>query len=312
LLGKALPLRWAASVSVAVGVVVLVLAIALAQSVGGLAGKQIEVDVKPRAVDADRLGVWIAHAEGQVTQIDPDSNAPIGRTIEIPLESSVELFHVAAGLGAVWVMDTDGWIHRIDPESREVSDKVTRVGGEEGEITVALGRLWVNSYSSGTVVEIDPRTYEQRVMDVRAETATDLTYGHGWIWVSCDSAAPVDRQPSGISTVDDKVWVSNYARDTLTQIDIPTGRVDATLDAAAGPADIVNGSGSTSTPIPLRVSRVCKAVGCGWAGIEGTQLDPYSPICLPRISFMTSERGTGGHGGSSESIDAPQMSLFED
>ena len=38
--------------------------------------------------------------------------------------------------------------------------------------------------------------------------------------------------------------------------------------------------------------------------------NPYSPISLPRISFMSSEHGTGGHAGSSEGMDAPQMSLF--
>jgi hypothetical protein len=39
---------------------------------------------------------------------------------------------------------------------------------------------------------------------------------------------------------------------------------------------------------------------------------PYSPIPLPMISFMSPERGTRGHDGSSEGTDFPQMSLFED
>jgi len=39
---------------------------------------------------------------------------------------------------------------------------------------------------------------------------------------------------------------------------------------------------------------------------------PYNPICLPRISFMSGEHGTGGHAGSSEGKDSPQMGLFED
>jgi hypothetical protein len=40
--------------------------------------------------------------------------------------------------------------------------------------------------------------------------------------------------------------------------------------------------------------------------------DPYNPISLPRISFMSSEGGTGGHAGSSEGEDSRQISLFED
>jgi hypothetical protein len=38
---------------------------------------------------------------------------------------------------------------------------------------------------------------------------------------------------------------------------------------------------------------------------------PYSPICLPRISFMSPEGGTGGHAGSREDTNPLQMKLFE-
>ncbi len=37
----------------------------------------------------------------------------------------------------------------------------------------------------------------------------------------------------------------------------------------------------------------------------------YNPINLPRISFMSPERGRGGHAGSPEGKDSPQMSLFD-
>jgi hypothetical protein len=43
-----------------------------------------------------------------------------------------------------------------------------------------------------------------------------------------------------------------------------------------------------------------------------TPANSYSPICLPRISFMSSEHGTGGHAGSFADKDSPQMSLFEE
>jgi hypothetical protein len=39
--------------------------------------------------------------------------------------------------------------------------------------------------------------------------------------------------------------------------------------------------------------------------------NPYNPSCLPRISFMSPERGTGGQARSSEGKDSPQMTLFE-
>lgn len=41
-------------------------------------------------------------------------------------------------------------------------------------------------------------------------------------------------------------------------------------------------------------------------------LAAYSPICRPMISFMSPEHGTGGHAGSFEGKDSPQMSLFKE
>jgi hypothetical protein len=38
---------------------------------------------------------------------------------------------------------------------------------------------------------------------------------------------------------------------------------------------------------------------------------PYNPIPLPRISFMSPERGTGDHAGSSEDTNPLQLRLFE-
>jgi hypothetical protein len=71
------------------------------------------------------------------------------------------------------------------------------------------------------------------------------------------------------------------------------------------------------------VSGLCP---CGSAGIrsaarqsrdfphasgEKAAIEPYNPISLPRISFMTSEHGTGGQAGSSKGTDSQQISLFE-
>lgn len=39
-------------------------------------------------------------------------------------------------------------------------------------------------------------------------------------------------------------------------------------------------------------------------------LNAYNPISFPRISFMSGEHGTGGHAGSPEGKDSPQMSLL--
>jgi hypothetical protein len=45
---------------------------------------------------------------------------------------------------------------------------------------------------------------------------------------------------------------------------------------------------------------------------ESDDRETYSPISLPRISFMSDEPGTGGHARSSADTDSPQMSLFGD
>jgi len=43
---------------------------------------------------------------------------------------------------------------------------------------------------------------------------------------------------------------------------------------------------------------------------DNAATDAYSPISLPRISFMIGERGTAGHAGSSGGKESLQMSLF--
>jgi len=45
---------------------------------------------------------------------------------------------------------------------------------------------------------------------------------------------------------------------------------------------------------------------------ENAATEGYNPISLPRISFKIAEPGTGGHAGSPEDKDSPQMSLFEE
>jgi len=41
-----------------------------------------------------------------------------------------------------------------------------------------------------------------------------------------------------------------------------------------------------------------------------TPANPHSPINFPKISFMSSEHGTGGHARSSEDTDSQQISLL--
>jgi hypothetical protein len=48
-----------------------------------------------------------------------------------------------------------------------------------------------------------------------------------------------------------------------------------------------------------------------WDETPKTPANPYSPIPLPRISFMSPEGGTGGHAGSREDTNPLQMRLFE-
>lgn len=60
------------------------------------------------------------------------------------------------------------------------------------------------------------------------------------------------------------------------------------------------------------VSGLCPPGSEGAVESQETPANPYNPICLPRISFMSPEHGTGGHAGSSEGEDSPQMSLFEE
>jgi hypothetical protein len=48
-----------------------------------------------------------------------------------------------------------------------------------------------------------------------------------------------------------------------------------------------------------------------WDETPKTPANPYNPIPLPRISFMSAEGGTGGHAGSHEDTNPLQLTLFD-
>jgi streptogramin lyase len=290
ILERALPtVSLAVGLSVVLGSVALVLLVTIAQNVGSLPGKQVQVVAKPRAVDASGSGVWVAHAKGLVTRIDPDSNQAVGGEIEIPLEAGTELFHIAAGLGAVWAMDGDGWIYRIDPELRDEPRKVARVGNEAGEITIARHHLWVNAYSSGLVVRIDPRSPTNRnrkkTFDIGAKQATDIAFGDGWIWVASDSdqrltmldprsGRIVDRialtgEPNDIAYGHGLVFTTYFYDETLAAIDpetrevlwvAPVGRQPSGIGVLGDEVWVSNYAGDTLTQVDISSGEVAATI----------------------------------------------------
>jgi len=60
------------------------------------------------------------------------------------------------------------------------------------------------------------------------------------------------------------------------------------------------------------VSGLCSPEADEGGEEQEASANPYNPSCLPRISFMSPEHGMGGQARSSEGMDSPQMSLFED
>ena len=88
-----------------------------------------------------------------------------------------------------------------------------------------------------------------------------------------------------------------------------------TLDVYAHVFDEFDPADRASAEETIRQARADVSVLCPLSEeqvdkTQETPANPYSPICLPRISFMSPERGTGGHAGSCADTNPLQLRLF--
>jgi virginiamycin B lyase len=197
--------------------------------------RPIVLPVEPRAIAAGAGSVWVAEQDGDggpasLTQIDPETNAVVGR-LAVPQGIN----DVQAGLGAVWVVVRDGvTLLKVDPATRAIVAR-TPVGPKALRADVGAGAVWVTNHDDDSVSQIDPRTGEVVTIAVGRKPFGLVARGR-WVWVACladnvltriDARArrvvgepvPVGLNPVGVAAGDGSVWVASRADDTVTRVD---------------------------------------------------------------------------------------------
>ena len=123
------------------------------------------------------------------------------------------------------------------------------------------GSLWVADQESGSLIEVNPSTYqvEGRRVEVGAGP-TGVAIAGGFIWVANTderTVSVVDPQalsevervlvgngPAGIVADEDRVWVTNSVDATVSEIDVTDGSVTDTYRVGEGPVAAAAGAGA--------------------------------------------------------------------
>ncbi|MDX6689797.1 MAG: virginiamycin lyase [Solirubrobacteraceae bacterium] len=172
-------------------------------------------------------GVWLS-GETDIFRMDPATGRRVA-TIHVP-EGPGEASDI--GFGALWTATIrEPGIARIDPASNRVAAHIAvalppRLGGE-GSIGAGLGAVWVVTEGAGCdscrVARIDPA---------------------GGIVVA---SIPIEDGGAGVRVGEDRVWVTNPARDLVQEIDPSRDEVVRTTGVGPSPRFMAVGEGAAWT-----------------------------------------------------------------
>jgi YVTN family beta-propeller protein len=127
---------------------------------------------------------------------------------------------VAVGLGEGWLAnDNNNTVVEFNPSTGAHLAQPIAVKGRPATITTAFGHVWVGSFVSDTVEEIDPSTHRV-VRDIK-----------------------VAAGPSGFAVLDGELWVASVIDNTLSAINPTTGRVVITQHLPTGAVRVAAGFG---------------------------------------------------------------------
>ncbi|HET8653878.1 MAG TPA: BTAD domain-containing putative transcriptional regulator [Gaiellaceae bacterium] len=130
---------------------------------------------------------------GRLLRIDAVGGGSVTHELgELPFAATV-------GFGAVWIADLvaspqpslepeDGQVLRIDPTTSRLED-IVPVGKRPTAVATGGGSVWVANGGETAVWEIDPQTNTVVSKIPTQHYATDLVYGHGFLWV-CLASKP--------------------------------------------------------------------------------------------------------------------------
>jgi hypothetical protein len=229
-----------------------------APDVAGTVTRTVKVDGRPNGVVAAGGLVWVLRARSdRLTALRPANGARAGFR---PLVGRLPAAAAVAS-GQLWVGN------QSDPALVSVGLSSHRRTGSipmppQGKVVgVAAGErgVWVGIRGDpGLIVRVSPR--DGRIVKTVAmpDGVQDLAVGAGAVWVlgrRSDTVTRVDvqtgrqtpievgRDPAGVAVGEGAVWVTNNGDDTVTRVD-PRSLVTRVIGVGAGPNRIATGGGA--------------------------------------------------------------------
>jgi YVTN family beta-propeller protein len=188
--------------------------------------------------------LWVL-ASSTVVRIDPETNAAVGKPLQVPAHAEA----IAVGQGALWVasvahgdLATPGkdQVTRIDRATGR-SVAAIKVRRAPLDLAVTPGAVWVPNSGGGgdSVTRIDPHT--------NRPAGRPITTG---------------ASPQSLAVGGGSLWVANHDARTVTRIDQASGKVLADI------------------PVPSEPHRVAYGAGAAWVGNwhdnSVSRIDPQS------------------------------------
>ena len=185
------------------------------EATGRDTGAPVRVAADPVAMAAGPDGVFVAHAGGVLTRIDPAT-----RVASELMTDGGSFVGVANGAGAVWVADLErAALLKVDPSSGVVVS-TTAIPASPVRIAVVGTTVWVSNFGR-LVTPVDAAT---------ALAGAPVTVGSG---------------PIGMTVLDDTVWIANSDDDSVSRIDSATRRVvGEPVDVGNAPVELVSAGDS--------------------------------------------------------------------
>ena len=226
----------------------------------------------PRTVTVGGGYVWVANADGTVTQFDSTGSNVHG--VHIPSElQPVELS--TYGSGAVWVASpVSGLVARINPQSSSVSATVASgaLKGAVKGIAAGEGAVWISSsdiladdYGATRIDPVKNRVTATVPLRLGAE---GISVGEGSVWVANSLGNTVTQiepatnrvvrtirvgeDPVAVAAGGGAVWVTNYKDGTVSRLDPRQGRVVATIPVGPNPDHLAVGEGGVWVTVHVR------------------------------------------------------------
>jgi hypothetical protein len=200
---------------------------------GLVAGKPIAVGPRPSFVTYAFDRVWVSvPRRSKIVRIDPETGTKAEKTVGIAGATT-------GGFGALWVVTgRDHHLLKLDPKTLVVTKRVALPPGEAVVVAADERYLWVGMRPPGiaysSVIRVDPRSGEQKVIPFGEEGVAGLTTGGDRVWVT-------NRRRGRVTTLNPETferhsssqvgtgarfvafgkgfgWVTNDATDWLTRI----------------------------------------------------------------------------------------------